>query len=255
MDDYLLHRRRNQTIKRYIKAQKEVNLLSAVKWTIENASQWIKYKPEINRRINSSNDIFISKPVKRYSRDNLNCYNLWIDNNKLWENFPKRSKSFICSYKGIIMPDTFIVIPKNDAKFGSFNISDIYVAFQPYIIDIESLFDDMANEYTKYFKEQFNDINYKTMIIQITKLENYLKKHTEINNIIENRYFSIIKGEGNWINKLNFMMNPDLNDIKVKNIKELLKNKENTEIWTESECLFLHKNHYNDFIELLNSWL
>lgn len=63
-----------KTIKRFQKNQTIMSEDEVVDYIIKYCDEWLKYPVKILRAINES--YFHQKPVKRYSRDNLNYYTM-----------------------------------------------------------------------------------------------------------------------------------------------------------------------------------
>lgn len=67
----------------------------------------------------------------RYAANTHNYYNLWIDNYESFKDYPKRSKSFICSTNPEYASgfgSLFLVIPKDSADVGIVDKQDIWGA-------------------------------------------------------------------------------------------------------------------------------
>lgn len=85
----------------------------------------------------------------RMSANTSNEYTLLIDSSPTWKNFPKRSKSFICT-TSLQYAETYgqvqMVFPKDSAMIGCAGAKDFWIAFaSPRMLDIFSLKD--LNDY------------------------------------------------------------------------------------------------------------
>lgn len=73
-----------------------------------------------------------TKGPPRVSANTLNFYTLWIDNDPTWKDFPKRSRSLICSndFQGASgYGRVFLVFPYDNAKIGVCPSHDMWWSF------------------------------------------------------------------------------------------------------------------------------
>lgn len=106
----------------------------ALAWMEKNSKDYLKRGNFIFRGVTNDNGIMLGNPGKgkdRVSKNTHNLYTLWIDNHPSFKDFPKRSKSFICTtnvrYAGEYgLP--YIVIPKDASDAGVCPSSDIWGA-------------------------------------------------------------------------------------------------------------------------------
>ncbi len=165
----------------------------------------------------------------RKSYDTKNYYNLWIDNNEKWSEYPKRSQSLICSTnKNKVVPfgTRYLVVPLNkDSNFGVCKTSDIWLSFS-------YLFSKFNNTPTM---EEFNyllkkldisDHSYEEMIKDLTYIEN--------DNLDLKYYLKDI----NMKIDFNDLLNPVKNNFQISKYEEL-ENYLDNEVWTDSECILI----------------
>ena len=181
--------RRERTIRKFRKnmnifPNNDINDISD--FIIEHCSEWINNPSTLKRSMSIYKDIiFSSKPVKRYSVHNANYYNLIIDNDTRWKEFPKRTKSFIGSinHSPGFAGATFYMIPFDGAKFGVTPTSDIISSFRngfleqlgivnkKYIFNPDSFFSELSYIFQKN-KFELSDTNFRIFKKQINELHN-----------------------------------------------------------------------------------
>jgi len=179
-----------------------LNKHDAYNYIKKNCNDWINNPKTIYRVLEQQvSDFFISTPIQRKSKDNKNFYTLIIDNDPRFSNFPKRSKSFICSLNedSWIMRNretlTYNVIPVDNSNWGVLNTIDIYYSFDNKIIKytnndsiyksnlIVKLFNNMLDfideynfNFSKTFLKNINDSDYHQMINDIKYNDKIIKQ-------------------------------------------------------------------------------
>ena len=92
---------------------------------------------ELFRGTDNTNKYMIgdsNKGKPRKSANTENYYTLLIDNTKLWDKYPKRSRSFICSnYNSGYGSSLYYVIPYDGTKMGVCPDADIWNGFETVI--------------------------------------------------------------------------------------------------------------------------
>jgi len=187
--------RKQNIVKKFKAAMKKFNDdEEVINYIIENCSEWLENPTPIERVIDTETICFKSKPVKRYSRDNSNEYTLLMDHLPKWKNYPKRSKSFICSlgksHLGAL--NDYCVIPENGAMWGVAPQYDIFFSFKnnlseedfPFTKPTIDNFFKMINAAATYYHITLSDTNYIEFRKQIRELQ---KKDIE-NLPISNSY-------------------------------------------------------------------
>ncbi len=206
--------------------------------SIYNNSSEIK---KIYRGLIDENDskikykIIDPKDFNRTSKNTSNYYTLFMDNNVLWQNYPKRSKSLICT-TNFFTADTygegniFLVIPLDKtAKFGICPEEDLWYSFKG--VDLEILNDKLK-------RLRISEKSYTEMINDIQKLPN--KKIKDIFDL-------------DTLN-LSEILNPRINRFKINNYNDIDTNLyRNNEVWTDSECILIRVNSHNEKDKILNT--
>ena len=236
----------------------------------------LKNKTKIYRGVNLKPDYVVIDPTKftRLSANTANIYMTLLDTFESWKDYPKRSKSLICSTSY----DTankyghlYIVLPKNDAKIGICPKNDIWSSFYRTIdTDLHS-FNYTLNEYIlklieNEFKFKFNQ-NYGVKLINILKsirsinkikdqcyiniknkqieLEKYIMKSMFTDFIDNNKY-------NNLYDYVETLFDPVKNHFKLINIKYLdnvVDNYSSRECWTDSKSLLIYKESYDKLLK------
>lgn len=266
----------------------ELSMDETVDYIFKNCKDYIKYPITMIRGFSDTpadasrmTSIFHSEPVRRWARDNSNCYNLIIDNNSNWKGYPKRQKSFMCSlHEGQVGNYYYYVIPHDNSKWGIAPKSDIFQSFKDYKpgigMDIDSFFDRLNSLYRHFFSSEsgfkinkrLNDYNYYKMKQQITELSVILKKTLKKNRNYFNQYSTFFGAEmfvedlvpyvDNLFDHICDMIDPEKNGFKLLTWKELYKNidngkikamRTNNECWTDSHCLFIPENEIGDIFD------
>lgn len=254
--------RKYRTKKRFIKASQKMTVEEAVDFVINNCEEYLEHPVKIIRglRTNDATNIFYSKPVKRWSRDNYNYYNLIMDNHPSWAQYPKRNKSFICSLNKLQMSNIeYFVIPEDGSTWGVAPKSDILQSFnegiKKYITDgydIDMFFNDLSYIYCDIHQQELNDTNYRIFKNQLLNFDlKKLKDEYEKIKKSEFKYFKFKrleyffnKSNDNVFKKIIDIINPKINNFKLLSYKELYNDMENlsiNECWTDSPCLFIEK--------------
>ena len=267
--------------KQYRKSYVELTLDDAVEHCIMYCQDFINNPKSIRRFMANQTNFFISDPIKRQSRDNSNYYTLMIDNSIYWKDYPKRSKSFICSLNVYNNPNYF-VIPEDDSLWGICNEQDIYYGFEKSNIHNICYFFDDLNRLSDYlFDLKISDNSHQEMkrdinLFQEKLYQKYTKKEFE-DFILTTDYLKIVNGvaldyafdsgrsvpnflinhwDKNIFNTISKTITPDKNDFKLKYYNDLpssdVATSRNLEIWSESPCLFIHKEGFDIFLELLS---
>jgi hypothetical protein len=216
----------------------------------------------IYRGMLNNDDYLYIKPTDyvRISQNTNNIYTTIIDNSPYWKEYPKRSKSIVCStnfYTSEQYGDIYIVIPFNNSNWGVCSSNDIWVSF-----------DYIRNVLNFYNMEDFNliignmiskeklptdqnelldilkNINYENIII-----DNY--SDIEFNNL-EKTIYNLLKDYNNLYDLLIDITKPDINKFELMTYDKLNIYKEyyvNNEIWTDSECILIKYDLFNKLID------
>lgn len=275
---------RDREISTIKKFQKNTNVLSldgAVDFAIKNCQEYLNNPIEIFRGITTRYDsnggvdlnnmknvnYFYGDPIRRFSRDNKNFYNLIIDNHKSWRGYPKRQKSFSCSlYSKYLGDQVYRVIPIDGSFWGICPNYDLFRSFYKGLEDCGTHNIDYFFRYLEGTIKLTDDTKY----YQLKKdLENpiFLKKGENEYDSYGSEYIKdFIKKKTKKNNKTVFdvvvdAMNPDLNGFHKLSYKEMCEpskwlqeiTSDNLECWTESRCLFIRNTVYNSFMKSVNA--
>lgn len=234
-----------------------------------------KYNNHNIYRGNSLLDVdssYIVKPslYNRQSRNTSNEYTLLFDNLPSWSEYPKRSKSIVCStsYQDVFMYsdnyDAHIVIPIVDRTgIGICPSVDMWISFNKefakYDLTIlnnilESISNKFINrvenrtwndmielfEYMNQNRESVSDYiqdKYEDIESDVGCMREYIRTNNSIIDILNNRLspekngFSLIKKYDSEYNKIN-------NNSNVKH-----------EVWTDNDCILLSRKDYSKLVK------
>ena len=258
-----LEQRRQITSDRFKENMTILDYEDTLKYIQENCTEFLESPKHIYRVIDINYaDYFHSKPIYRISRDNKNYYTLIIDK---WKDFPKRSKSFICStnmadFSG---KEKYFIIPKDGSKWALAPSNDIWSSFhegmKKYLdanLCVNFIFNKINNLSTIFINKKIRDDNYENFKTDLKLLSDKIKNYDfETKNI--NFKLSLIYKvneiitlfDNNIIDVLLDIINP--RNFGLYNYKDL-PDDDIKETWTESECLFIKKEHLSKILNDLD---
>lgn len=200
----------------------------------------------------------------RLSRNTSNYYTLWMDNHPQWSQFPKRSKSFICTndeyYASGFGNNMKIVIPFDGVDIGVCSNNDLWDSFPQtmknglsYSMDdfnnmVESFINMVLGTYNNRYDGSWSE--YKKVIEKVDKdydMEHIIRT-TEYQGSVSD-FSQLVKKHGSLMKTLEELMSPKSNDFSlVKNPAHLPA--DNHELWMEGPILMvsryeLGKTFYN----------
>jgi hypothetical protein len=182
--------------------------------------------------------------IERKSANTSNISTLLFDNSPYNINYPKRSKSLICTSnynRATLYGDVYRVIPFDGAKIAVCPDYDFWYSFRKIAEygNIDDFNDLISSSYSNCwtplepakFLHDINDKNYDIFIKQLQNLCDKLKIINTYNLPTEiNDYFKLFDAK--------------LNDINLYDYKKYAKmDLENNEVWTDSKCL-LYRNKF-----------
>jgi len=202
---------------------------------------------------------FEPKAIERKSANTNNYYTWLIDSDPAWSEFPKRSKSLICSsfesYTFGFGDVIYRVIPFNDAKIGVASKSDFWISFKKGLKDIygeidlddfNSILEDLhyiitceeeSFGYPKTSEEFFYKLNSMFAALNEMSDEELKDKMKNANIIMNIKTIRKVKS----IEDLYSLLNPDKNDIELYDYNEYKrKDIEYNEVWTDSKSLLVN---------------
>jgi hypothetical protein len=255
-----------------IKIEEVVKLIKT-----DYSEAWDKFNDGITiyRGTVNSSDFFITDPSLgiRKSANTLNYYTAIIDNSKRWKDYPKRSKSAICTtsrayadYYG----SAFCVLPINGSNIGVASKGDFWDSFP--ILDkrldrtklpVQGL--SGLNTLIKFLISIANP-NINTDIKEFSTLAKTLKEVDEYLNKKEYLKDETIKqqmlndaldfinvqssGKIDCLKVIDSILDPEDNNFKKIKLSELSIHGDH-EVWTDGKCLMINVDELDSLGELL----
>ena len=204
------------------------------------------------------------KLFNRVSKNTDNFYTLLIDNFPTWENYPKRSRSIVCSTsedKADVYGNVYAVFPIDmSAQFGVCSSQDIWLSFKS-IGRLNELNSDISLLGTLISNKPDLTSEENNIISSVIYSD---KQSLTYNNLIN--FFSFVdKNKSFYINQgyshlSNFMihymdsnvslydyllvkMKPDVNGFSLLNYyDDNTRLPDNREVWTDSSCLLINED-------------
>ncbi len=153
----------------------------------DDAKMFLKkhYNPNLTpiyRGVEDLNDYecYIIEPAKfnRESRNTLNHYTLLMDNLPSWKNYPKRSKSIICTtdYNGTTnYGRRFRVIPETSSMIGICSKGDLWFSFPKIPFETMNDFNFFLEKIWDISKESSSFETYGNLVEHFKLLDNYIE--------------------------------------------------------------------------------
>jgi len=206
----------------------------------------------------------------RASANTSNEYTILMSELPTWKAFPKRSHSFICTTSfetartyGSTRAGVYAVILPDSFKMGVCDGSDVWYSF-PYIEKELGLYSDEVGEVVNEMIGRIVgfDASGETTIYDLQegfqKFQEFLQEGNNLESIRGYQKNPLAKYLAQRINKnapdgaafaiLSRLFNPTLNNFEiVSNIHNLGSIQEDTEVWTDSQCLFVKDAYYSEF--------
>lgn len=200
-----------------------------------------------------------------HTYNGTNYYTILLDNLPSWKEYPKRSKSIICSTSNTLASaygTVYCVIPKEGSKIAISPSPDIWNSF--HIVNINyfnlNIFNRIIDEYMKRYElimsKKMNKNNYD----DIAEVLNYVMKEKDnfelynVTNILPE-----VCMKYNYKNMFEFideiLLNPEKNEFKIQyyNSDFSLNDYNAHELWTEDDCVLIHNNAEYMFYSKLRS--
>lgn len=188
--------------------------------------------------------------MNRRSANTQNYYTLLIDNNAKWNEFPKRSKSFICSTdtnNASMYGKTYLVIPLENQPIGICPENDFWWSFK---LGNPSDLNAELNNLASWCKiNKLSEISYNILMSQLAKIDTIAIKLFDDEDMLEEaKYNCSILYEMGYFEEFNLMAvlskfyDPKLNNFKLQHD---VKGEVDKEVWLSGKVLF---------IELENEW-
>ena len=218
-----------------------------------------EYKPAVDIAIKKYKDlgVIIFRGSRTYSRDTIKCvnpttrdtdrkssnsfnyYTLWLDNDPDWAEYPKRSKSLICSSSFTIANSygsVVVVIPLTDCKIGICPEHDIWNGFGS-LGNLDSITAWLNYRFKEKWPGQENEnITYQQLI---QKLKEISYENTPSFSSFESK----LKKYSNAEEMFHALLDPDKNDFKLTSWKQFNifrdTNSYGREVWLSAPCLLI----------------
>lgn len=213
--------------------------------------------PKIYRGIFSKSGLFyLASPDNsdrlRTSRNTSNYATLLVDNSDRWANFPKRSKSFICSLDRSYASSyghTYVVIPKNGSKIGvceQKDFWDCFIELNNLVRDkfsLSSLNDLISGFGSAVLGKQPSEYDYDQLLQDLKQLQ------LLSNPYLEKSFFQSYNRRSDplWqylnsapiVEQLENLLDPTTNGFRLYDTKSLPEGIDGGEVWTEGPVLLI----------------
>jgi len=221
---------------------------------------------EIYRGIQNDFDVGFVEPAKfnRESAHTANFYTLMMDNLPEWSEYPRRSKSIVCSTSIGTAKDfgtLYQIFPFDGADLGVAPVNDIWNSFYFDLGDVNAHLEGIA-KYTKKGPDKIPEDSFQKFkntllkVDEVAKEINFYKKVFEDPEFRNKKFLKFIKtylksDVDNLLEFLRFILHPEKGirgpyRFKVKKYKEGFEVRGHSypgrEIWTESPCLVIRRD-------------
>lgn len=263
------------TFKKFLKEEKSEFVTRTKEISYEEAKEILRTKCSQFLKSNSSPKIYrgIDKDVMfglvnpssstRTSANTSNHYTLLIDNSPRWKDYPKRSKSIICSsdfYRAEEFGIPYIVIPFDGAKIGVCPEFDFWDGFNGMWKkvgagkeDYNTLeeFNMQLEDFYRTFsgKKVLPDVSWESMkaalesaAAQIPNAEPSTIPH--LTNYVGRYLMNAVKNGKSAILTLQELMSPITNNFDLVDNTEISNVKGAKELWTDSNCILFNPSLY-----------
>lgn len=135
---------------------KSIDVDSAIAWMNHHSPNFLKSGAKLFRGMYSNVEHGLAAGSSagaqpRRSANTSNYYTLWMDNNPMFDGWPKRSQSFICTTQKSYADgfgQSYIMVPSDNAKVGSVGAFDLW--------DV-NLYDDLHPHYLNDYVDMYVD--------------------------------------------------------------------------------------------------
>lgn len=243
---------------RYINEGRSVNIpiKEAIGFLRENCKDFLKNGSILYRGIyDADQPALIVSPsnFERKSRNTANYYTLLMDNLPAWKDYPKRSKSIVCTthegYAGN-MGEPYRVFPFNGSKIGVCPSNDLWGSFT---LDVYSL--EYVNDSIDFIIRELDfkhDINsYKDLLKLFDEFDAY-KSNIGALSLDKTLFGSYINNDTKFIDFISEMLNPKKQSFQLRTTRSF-KNLPYREVWTDGTSILVHTSIVNNIIKEFNN--
>ena len=179
--------------------------------------------------------------ISRRSANTENYYTLIVDTDPAWSNYPKRSKSFICSTslnRSLGYGSLYVVIPLEHQSIGVCSEIDFWESFgDPSPADINSALYDLSRE----TGIPLSSSNSSALKDDLDKISKSLVTHQNIKIPYDIDYIGFRRGDNLWKAYADFM-EPSKNGFTITN--DVASIPDNREVWMSGNVLFIKSDTY-----------
>lgn len=206
-------------------------------------------------------------PVGRVSANTSNEFTLMVDGVlSSWNNFPKRSESFICStsqFQAEAFGDLHLLFPLGDANVGICSENDMWSSMnrlaklismnEGTIPDFNDVFNRVYGEAAKFLNDKVKSIKTPKDVKDVILLIQSIIDDGKVNELTKLVYENTIEGDHDLVNallkhsknfedNLNWVLDPIENDLELKQVSDfpkLSKSYSDREVWFSADAAFL----------------
>lgn len=179
--------------------------------------------------------------ISRRSANTENYYTLIVDTDPAWNNYPKRSKSFICSTslnRSLGYGSLYVVIPLEHQSIGVCSEIDFWESFgDPSPADINSALYDLSRE----TGIPLSSSNSSALKDDLDKISKSLVTHQNIKIPYDIDYIGFRRGDNLWKAYADFI-EPSKNGFTITN--DVASIPDNREVWMSGNVLFIKSDTY-----------
>lgn len=233
---------------------------------IECSTSIGKYREGIRmfRGLKSANkDIYFISPSKhmRSSRNTSNFFTSLIDSSNRWKNYPKRSRSIICTtdyFAAKAYGSVYNIFPKNGAKIGICSEDDIWSSVDNILAELGLYVNDFNNLFYELYDEigesqnEMERLNYENIDNILNKFDEFIQKNgierfIELPSIHYSKIATHLKNNyrGNIRNYFDDLLDPVKNNFKLVSIEEFnITSRFIHEIWTDGDSYMVDEDFW-----------
>ena len=230
----------------------------------------------IKSKHNPNNNVLLVKPstFERRSKNTTNFYTALLSILPSWVDYPKRSRSVICSTNSLTASgygNNYLILPENGARIGICPTEDIWDSFDNIKKrwDVKSLtiFNDRIEMLAYTLDEDLyfdlRNVDESNILDYVQKLNKYanadwIDKNLKTDNtgdedFVKNNYPEIAEDilknfKGDWLTYFDDLLNPMENGFMLSNI-EYFQAEDDREVWTDDNVIAIPGNRVKEFVK------